>query len=128
VAAWLGRNASGFSAGAAESVRGWSAMIGKGAGRGFQRAGGTVPCMGMHGTGRARALMHGNAGLGLGTLGGLGASEWHDHCAAQGGSEVAVSRGIDHALVDELDGEVTGLEVVSAALPTLGAHGGHGDV
>jgi hypothetical protein len=87
-----------------------------------------VPCMGVHGTGLARTRVHGNAGLGLGALGGLGASEWHDHCAAQGGSKVAASRGIDHALVDELDGEVTGLEVVGAALPMLGAHGGHGDV
>jgi hypothetical protein len=82
VAAWLGRNASGFSAGAARLVRGWSTMIGKGAGRGCQRARGTVPCMGMHVTGRAHARVHENAGLGLGALGGLGASEWHDHCVA----------------------------------------------
>jgi hypothetical protein len=128
VATWLGRNMSGFNAGAAGSVRGWSAMISKGVGRGCQCAGGMVPCMGVHGTGRACVHMHGNTGLGLGALGGLGASDWHDHCAAQGGSEVAASRGIDHALVDELDGEVIGLEVVGAAMPTLGAHGGHGDV
>jgi hypothetical protein len=30
--------------------------------------------------------------------------------------------------VGELGGEVTGLEVVRAALPKLGAHDGHGDV
>jgi hypothetical protein len=128
VASWLGRNASGFSVGAASSVHGWSATIGKGVGRGCQRAGGTVPCTGMHGTGPAHARVYGNTGLSLGALGGLGASEWHDHCAAQGGSKVAASRGIGHALVDELDGEVTGREVVGAALPMLGAHGGHGDI
>jgi hypothetical protein len=128
VAAWLGQNASGFSAGAAGSVCGWSATIDKGVGRGCQCAGGTVPCTGVHSTGWAHAHVHRNAGLCLGALGGLGVSDWHDHCAAQGGSEVAASRGIDHALVDELDDEVTGLEVVGAALPTLGAHGGHGNV
>jgi hypothetical protein len=41
---------------------------------------------------------------------------------------VAASRGIDRARVDELDGEVTGLEVVSGVLTKHGAHGGHGDV
>jgi hypothetical protein len=83
-----------------------------------------VPCIVVHGTGLASACMHGNAGLGLGTLGGLVASEWHDHCVAQGGSEVAASRGIDRARVDELDGEVTGLEVVGGVLPKHDVHGG----
>jgi hypothetical protein len=50
-----------------------------------------VPCMCVHGTGRVRAHVHGNTGLSLGALGGLGALEWHDHYAALGGSEVVAS-------------------------------------
>jgi hypothetical protein len=86
-----------------------------------------VPCTVVHGTGLARARVHGNAGRGLGVLGGMVTSEWHIHCAAQGGSEVAASRGIDRACVEELDGEVTGLVVVGAVSPRLGAQDGHGD-
>jgi hypothetical protein len=55
------------------------------------------------------------------------ASEWHVHCAAQGGSEVAASQGIDRVHVGELNREVTGLEVVGAVLPNLGIHDGLGD-
>jgi hypothetical protein len=86
-----------------------------------------VPCTVVHGAGLARARVHGNAGRGLGALGGMVASEWHVHYAAQGGSEVAASRGIDCVHVEELNGEVTGLEVVGAVSPKLGAHDGHGD-
>jgi hypothetical protein len=82
----------------------------------------------MHVTGLARARVHRNAGRGLGALGGMVASEWHVHCTAQGGSKVAASRGIDRARAEELDSEVTGLEVVSAVSPKLGAHDGHGDI
>jgi hypothetical protein len=44
-----------------------------------------------------------------------------------GGSEAAASWGIDRARVEELDGEVTGPEVVSAVSPKLGVHDGLAD-
>jgi hypothetical protein len=65
-------------------------------------------------------------GRGLGTLGGTVASEWHGHYAAQGGSEVAASREIDCGHVGELDGEVAGLEVVSAGPARIGVLCKHG--
>jgi hypothetical protein len=58
-------------------------------------------------------------------LGGTVASGWHGRGVVCGGSEVAASRGIGRGRAGKLDGEVTGREVVGAALPVLGAHGGY---
>jgi hypothetical protein len=87
-----------------------------------------VPCTVTHGTGRARVHLHGNAGCGLGALGGIVASEVHGHCTVQGGSEVAASWEIDRVRVGEVGSEETGMEVVGAAFPKLGVHDGHGNI
>jgi hypothetical protein len=47
--------------------------------------------------------------------------------AVRGVSELVASRGIGRGRVGKLDGEVTDREVVGAALPVLGAHGGYDD-
>jgi hypothetical protein len=112
--------------GAARTGRDWSITVGQGARRGCQRAGGTVPCTIVRGTGPAHVHVHGNARHGLGTLGGTVALEWHGHCTAQGGSKVAASRGIGHGRVGEVDGELTGLEVVGAGPACVGVHCKHG--
>jgi hypothetical protein len=85
-----------------------------------------VPCTVVRGTGPACVRVHGNVGHGLGALGGTIASEWHGHCVMQGGSEVAASRGIDRGRVGELDGEVTGLELVDAGPTRVGIPCKHG--
>jgi hypothetical protein len=85
-----------------------------------------VPCTVVRGTRPARVRVHGNMGRGLGTLGGMITLEWHGHCAMQGGSEVAASRGIDRGRVGKLDGEVTGLEVVGAGPARVGVLCKHG--
>jgi hypothetical protein len=107
--------------GAARMRRDWSVTVGQGARRDCQRAGGTVPCTIMCGSGPARVRVHRNARCGLGALGGTIASEWHGHCTAQGGSKVAASRGIGRGCVGEVDGEVTGLEVVGAGPAHVGS-------
>jgi hypothetical protein len=64
--------------------------------------------------------VHGNAQRALRVLDGMVASGWRGRCAMYGGPEVTVSRGIGRACAGELDGEVTGPEVVGGVLALLG--------
>jgi hypothetical protein len=82
----------------------------------------------VHGTGLARAHVHGNMGHGLGALGSSVASDRR----VRGGVHVAVRaaliQGIDHGGQHEAVGEVTEQEVVGGALPRSGTLDGHGAV
>jgi hypothetical protein len=70
--------------------------------------------------------VHENVLHALCLLGGTIVSEWHGQGVVYGGSEVAASRGIGHGCAGELDGEVTGWEVVGASLAHVGVHCRHG--
>jgi hypothetical protein len=94
---------------------------------GWQRIDVTTPCRRACSArlGGVRVLR--NTQHALRMLGGMVASGWHGRGAVRGGSEVAASHGIGHGRAGKLDGEVTGREVVGAALPMLGTHGGYSD-
>jgi hypothetical protein len=100
----------------------------KGVGQGWRREGITVPCRCAWRVGLGEVLVHRNAGCGLGALGGQTASRWHGWAAVHGRSHGFLLQGIGPLGRDGASGEVMGQRVVGAALPTLGAHGGHGDV
>jgi hypothetical protein len=72
--------------------------------------------------------VHNNRVHALDALGGQVASHWHGWAAVHGRSRGFLLQGIDPLVHDSAGGEVTGLGMVGGALPTLGAHGGHGDI
>jgi hypothetical protein len=126
VAGWLGSYASGFRDDAGEVVRGVVGSVHHGAGQGWRRIGGLMPCRRACSVRLEGARVHGNMLHALRALGGTVASGWHGWGAAYGGSEVAVSRGIIHGRAGELDGEMTGREVVNAGPAHIGIHCRHG--
>jgi hypothetical protein len=69
----------------------------------------------------------GNMVHALGVLGGQIASRWHGRAALHGQARAELARGIGPVGRRGSGGEVTARAVVGAALPRLGAHGGHGD-
>jgi hypothetical protein len=71
---------------------------------------------------------HGNGVHALDALGGQVASHWHGWAVVHGRSRGFLLQGIDLLGHDGAGGEGTGLGMVGGALPTLGAHGGHGDI
>jgi hypothetical protein len=123
----FGHGATGFSRDMLEPELGQVAMVHPDAGRGWQCVDITTPCSPACCTRLGGMQMFGNAQHALRVLGGTGVSGWHGRCAACGGSEAAVSRGIDRARVEELGGEVTGPGAVGAVQPKMGVHDGQGD-
>jgi hypothetical protein len=69
----------------------------------------------------------GNMAHALCVLGGSALSVRHGRGGVHGGAWSSLAWGIDPLGRDGAGGEVTGQEVVGAALPKLGAHDGHGD-
>jgi hypothetical protein len=108
VAGWFRRGTSGFRVAGGETVGCGSVSVLGGAGRGCQRVRGTVPCTSVHGTGLARALMHGNASPALRALGGAVASERRDRGGVHGRARGLLLRGIDSSGRGKLGSEVTG--------------------
>jgi hypothetical protein len=127
VAARSGRKLAGFSNVADKMVRGGGTSVRCGAGQGWRRVRGSMPCKRVSRVRLDGARVHGNALPALDALGGQFAPCWHGRGVVYGGSEVAASRGIGRGRAGELDGEVTGREVVGGALPRSGTLGGHGD-
>jgi hypothetical protein len=82
----------------------------------------------VRGIGPARVRVHGNAGRGLGALGGSTVLEWQGRGMMHGESRSGAARGIDPRSRRGAGGEVTARETVGAVLPMLGVHGGHGDI
>jgi hypothetical protein len=68
-----------------------------------------------------------NAAHALRALGGSVVSVGHGRGGVHGGAWSSLARGIDPLGRNGAGSEVTGQGVVGAALPKLGAHGGHGD-
>jgi hypothetical protein len=87
-----------------------------------------VPFTVVHGTRPTGVCLHGNAGRGLGALGGSTVSEWQGRGMVHGESRSGVAQGIDPRSRRGVGGKVTARETVRAVLPTLGVHGGHGDI
>jgi hypothetical protein len=87
-----------------------------------------VPFTVVHSTGPTRVRVHGNAGHGLGALGGSTVLEWQGRGAVHGESRSGVAQGIDPGSRRGAGGKVTAWETVHAMLPMLGVHGGHGDI
>jgi hypothetical protein len=120
VAAWFGRSTGSFSRATVSFRLGSDACVLEGAGRRWHRVVGTLPCRCWCRARLGGVLVHRNAQRTLRVLGGMVASGWRGRCAMYSGSEVTASRGIGRACAGELDGEVTGREVVGAALPVAG--------
>jgi hypothetical protein len=72
--------------------------------------------------------VHGNGWHTLGVLDDTTASIWLGQGGVHGETRAVSVRGIDPGGQHGAGGEVTGLGMVGGALPTLGAHSGHGDV
>jgi hypothetical protein len=81
VAGWLGSYASGFRPDAGEVVRSAVGSVRRGAGQGWRRVGGSMPCRRVCSAGLEVARVHGNALHALRALGVTVVSEWHGHCA-----------------------------------------------
>jgi hypothetical protein len=126
VAVRSGQKLAGFSNVAGKTVHGGGASVRCGAGQGWHRVRGSMPCKRASRVGLDRARVHGNALPALDALGGQFTPCWHGRGVVYGGSEVAASRGIGRGRPGELDGEVTSWEVVGGALPRSGSLGGHG--
>jgi hypothetical protein len=127
VAAWFGRNMGGFSQDTIGFRLGPVAAEHHDARWGWQHVDVTMPCRRACSARLGGVQVLGNAQHALRVLGIMVASGWHGQGAVCGGSEVAASCGIGRGRAGKLDGEVTGREVVGAALPVLGAHDGYGD-
>jgi hypothetical protein len=127
VAAWFGRNTGGFSRDMIGFRLGPVAAEHHDARWGWQRVDVTTSCRCACSARLGRVQVLRNTQHTLRVLGSTVASGWHGWGAVCGGSEVAASRGIGRGRARKLDGEVTGREVVGAALPVLGAHGGYDD-
>jgi hypothetical protein len=127
VAGWFGRNMGGFSRDTIGFRLGPVAVEHHDARWGWQRVDVTTPCRCAWSARLGGVQVLGNAQHALRMLGGTVDSGWHGRGVMCGGSEVAASRGIGRGRAGKLDGEVTGREVVGAALPVLGAHGGYDD-
>jgi hypothetical protein len=108
VAGRFRRGTSGFRVAGGETVGCGSVSVLGGAGRGCQQVGGTMPCTGMHGTGLARALVHGNASPALHALGGVVALERRDRGGVHGRAHGLLLQGINSSGRGKLGGEVTG--------------------
>jgi hypothetical protein len=118
VAGQFRRGTSGFRVAGGETVGCGSVSVLGGAGRGCQRVGGTVPCTGVHGTGLAHALVHGNASPTLRALGGAVASERRGRGGVHGRARGLLLRGIDSSGRGKPGSEVTGHEM-DGGMPTL---------
>jgi hypothetical protein len=127
VAAHLGRKIGGFSTVAGKMVRGGVAMVHHGAGQGWRRVVRATPCRCACIAVQEELCMCRNAAHALCALGSPVMSVWHGRGSVHGGSRVSAARGIGRRGRHEAGGEVTGPDTVGAALPQLGAHGGHGD-
>jgi hypothetical protein len=128
VASWFGHDAGGFRMVASKTVCDGVVSVHRGAGQGWRRVGGSMPCRHACCARLEGACVHGNMLHALRALGGTVVPEWHGWGTVYGGSEVVVPHGIGRGCTGELDGEVTGREVVGASLPKSGIHGGHGGV
>jgi hypothetical protein len=127
VAAWFDRNTGGFSR---DTIGFRLCPVAAGhhdARWGWKHVDVTTPCRHACSARLGGVQVLGNAQHALRMLGGTVASGWHGRGAVCGGSKVAASRGIGHGRAGKLNGEVTGREVVGAAMPVLGAHGGYGN-
>jgi hypothetical protein len=127
VAAWFGRNTGGFSQDTIGFRLGPVATEHHDERWGWQRVDITTPCRRACSARLGGVQVLGNVQHALRVLDDMVASGWHGRGAVCGGSEVAASRGIGRGCAGKLDGEVTGREVVSAALPMLGTNGGYDD-
>jgi hypothetical protein len=127
VAGWFGRNTGGFSRDTIGFRLGPVAAEHHDAMWGWQRVDVTMSCRRACSARLGGVQVLRNTQHALRMLGGMVASGWHGRGAVCGGSEVAASHGIGRGRAGKLDGEVTGREVVGAALPVLGTHGGYGD-
>jgi hypothetical protein len=107
-------------------VCGMVGSVHHGAGQGWCHVGGSMSCRRVCIARLEGARTHRNALHALHALGGTVVSGWHGWGAAYGGSEEAASRGIGRERAGELDGEVTGREVVCAGPAHVSVHYKHG--
>jgi hypothetical protein len=81
-----------------------------------------MPCMGVHGTGLARARVHGNASPALRMLGDAVVSKRHDRGDVLGGVRARLAQGINPLGRGRSGGEVTSQGVVGGVLTKHGVH------
>jgi hypothetical protein len=111
----------------ADSVRDGVVAVHHGAGQGWRHDGVTLPCRHAWSAGLGEVAAHGNGVLALDALGGQVALLWHAWASVHGRPRGFLLQGIGSLGHDGAGSEVTGRGMVGGSLPTLGAHGGHGD-